>query len=205
MAFLLLLFIPAGLVVACTLLGHGLGNLGRFVFRRSAYEVLFRGLAALLGAVAVAVYTWGMLHVSSSVLSAEDGGTDSSPIPSCRTPGWKERTEANGIIDYSVDYVPLRFVCETNDGGSYATDSVPGYVNPTVLVLALAATVCVGAATGGPERLADDDPVGNDPEDGDPAGDDPESGDPEGHEPTGEAVEGDDPAGNERAGKDPAA
>ncbi|MFF8192280.1 hypothetical protein ACF05L_15795 [Streptomyces bobili] len=53
------------------------------------------------------------------------------------TPGQEER--ASTVVDYTVSYVPLRFVCETSGGGSYASDTVPDYVNPGVLVLALTA------------------------------------------------------------------
>ncbi|MCX4822781.1 hypothetical protein OG883_23340 [Streptomyces sp. NBC_01142] len=159
MVFLLLLFIPAGLVTAFAFAGYGFGTLGRVGLRRAGREVRLRSLAAILGAVAVALYTWGLLLVSGAVMEAEDGGTDSAPIRSCRTPGWQERTMVNGITDYTVDYVPLRFVCETNDGGSYATDAVPGYVNPSVLGFALAAGVCVGAAALESERRAGKDPA----------------------------------------------
>ena len=61
---------------------------------------------------------------------------------------------ANYITDYTVEYVPLRFVCETNDGGSYATDAAPGFVNPAVAGFALAAVVCGCAAALATERRA---------------------------------------------------
>jgi hypothetical protein len=152
MVLLLLLFIPAGLVTAFAFVGHGFATLGRFGLRRAGREVWFRCLASFLGAVAVALYTWGLLLVAGAVLEAEDGGTDSSPLRPCRTPGQWER--ALTVVDYTVDYVPLRFVCETTDGGSYVAESVPGYVNPAVLGFALAATGCAGAAAFEPERRA---------------------------------------------------
>ncbi|MEU3182931.1 hypothetical protein ABZ707_01765 [Streptomyces sp. NPDC006923] len=148
MAFLLLLFIPAGLILAFAFAGHGFGTLGRAGLRRADRRTRLRSLSAVLGAVAIALYTWGLLHVAGAVASAEDGGTDSAPIRSCRTPGWQERTMADMITDYTVNYLPLQFVCETNDGKSYATGAVPGYVNPAVLGLALAAVV---ARAGAPE------------------------------------------------------
>ncbi|MEU7724435.1 hypothetical protein AB0B78_04165 [Streptomyces sp. NPDC040724] len=135
MVLLLLLLVPAAPLVTLGLLGYGLGTLGR----RGRY----RSAAALLGAAAAGFYTWGLLHVAGTVVSAEDGGASSSPLLPCRTPGQEER--ASKVIDYSVDYVPLRFVCETTGGGRYAGESVPGYVNPAVAVFALAALVC-GAA-----------------------------------------------------------
>lgn len=111
-----------------------------------------RSLAAILGAVAAALYTWGLLHVAGAVIDAEDGGADSSPLRPCRTPGQWER--ALHVVDYTVDYVPLRFVCETKGGGSYAAESVPGYVNPGVLGSVLAAAGCAGAAALDSKRRA---------------------------------------------------
>ncbi|MFB7178051.1 hypothetical protein ACFCYI_10140 [Streptomyces sp. NPDC056257] len=132
MALLLLLLVPAAPVVALGLLGYGIGTLGRRGWNRN--------VAALLGAVAAGFHAWGLLHVAGAVVEAEDGGASSSPLPPCRTPGPQER--AAKVVDYSVDYVPLRFVCETTGGGSYAAESVPGYVNPTVAGLVLASAVC---------------------------------------------------------------
>jgi hypothetical protein len=45
-----------------------------------------------------------------------------------------------------VDFVPLRFVCETEGGGSCVADTGPGYLNPAAGALALAAVGCRGAA-----------------------------------------------------------
>ncbi|MFE9636191.1 hypothetical protein [Streptomyces sp. NPDC006463] len=157
MALLLLLLIPAGLVAAFGFFGYGLVTLGRIGRRRTGPPVWQRGLAALLAGVAAAFYTWGLLHVAGAVVDAEDGGTDSSPLRPCRTPGQWER--ALTVVDYTVDYVPLRFVCETTGGGRYAAESVPGYVNPAVLGFALAAAVCAGAAAVGSERRAREDPA----------------------------------------------
>ncbi|MFF3460500.1 hypothetical protein ACFYXH_40730 [Streptomyces sp. NPDC002730] len=150
MALLLVLVIPAGLISFCTLVGYGLGTLGRVGLRRADRQRWLRSSAALLGAVAAALYTWGLLHVAGSVLDAEDGGTGSSPLRPCRTPGQWER--ALSVVDYTVDYLPLRFVCETKDGGTYAAESVPGYVNPAVLGFALATAVSLGAAAFESER-----------------------------------------------------
>jgi hypothetical protein len=159
MVFLLLLLIPAGLAAAFGLVGYGVGTLGRVGLRRADRVVWVRCVAALLGAVATAVYTWGLLLAAGAVMEAEDGGTDSAPIRSCRTTGWQERTMAGRITEYTVDYLPLRFVCETNDGGSYATDAVPGYVNPAALGFALAAVVSAGTAAFASERRTEKGPA----------------------------------------------
>ncbi|UQX05303.1 hypothetical protein [Streptomyces sp. RerS4] len=143
MVLLLLVLVPAAVVGMCVLVGYGLTGLGRAAFRRGGPEGWLRGFAGLLGGFAVACYAWGLLHVVGAVLGAEDGGTSSSPLIPCRTPGQEER--AATVIDYTVAYVPLRFVCETTGGGSYAAESVPAYVNPAVFGLAVGAAVCRGA------------------------------------------------------------
>jgi hypothetical protein len=150
MAYLLLLLIPAGLVVPFAFAGYGFGTLGRVGLRHADRQVWLRSLAALLGAGAAALYAWGLLGVGGAVLDAEDGGTDSAPLRPCRTPGQWER--ALHVVDYTVDYVPLRFVCVTKDGGSYAAEAVPGYVNPGVVGFALAGVVCAGTAAFASQR-----------------------------------------------------
>ncbi|MFJ1600222.1 hypothetical protein [Streptomyces sp. NPDC088261] len=140
----LLLLIPVALITAFGLAGYGFGVLGRVGVRGAGRVVWLRCLGSLLGAGAVAVYTWGLLLAAGAVLAAEDGGASSSPLLPCRTPGQWER--ASQVIDYRVDYVPLRFVCETTGGGSFATDAVPGYVNQAVVGFALGGVVCAGAA-----------------------------------------------------------
>jgi hypothetical protein len=106
--------------------------------------VLLRSAAALAGALAAAMYALGLLGVLGAVMVAQDGGTDSAPPQSCRTPGWWERHQQGiEIVDHSVRFVPLGFVCETSDGGSYDNGDVPGFVNPGVAGFAL---VGAGAA-----------------------------------------------------------
>ncbi|MEV6546591.1 hypothetical protein [Streptomyces sp. NPDC051665] len=108
--------------------------------------MVLRKLAIVAGLAAFALYLWGLLHVVGALLEAEDGGTDSSPLRPCRTNGWQYDKKVLSVTDYSVDFVPLRFVCETADGGSYVADTVPGYLNPAVYGLTLAALGCWVAA-----------------------------------------------------------
>lgn len=49
------------------------------------------------------------------------------------------------VVDYTVSYVPLGFVCETTGGGGYDSGSVPGYVNPAALGFGLAGVAAVAA------------------------------------------------------------
>ena len=108
--------------------------------------MVLRKLAIVAGLAAFALYLWGLLHIVGALLEAEDGGTGSSPLQPCRTTGWQYDKKVQSVTDYSVDFVPLRFVCETSDGGSYVANTVPGYVNPAVFGLVLATLGCwVGA------------------------------------------------------------
>ena len=134
MFFLVPLLILVLVGTACALVGYGGGRTADWCVGRVELPVALRGFAALAGAVAAAVYAWGLLYVGGAVLEAEDGGASSSPILPCRV---DER--AVHVNDYSVSFLPLDFVCETNDGGSYRTEEVPGYVTPAAVGLALAA------------------------------------------------------------------
>jgi hypothetical protein len=100
-----------------------------------------RGFATLAGLVALAMYTWGLLHLAGAILDAEDGGTGSAPIPPCRG-----NEQVVHVIDYSVSYFPLSFDCEMKGGGSYAAEAIPGYVNPVAVGSALAAVGCAVAS-----------------------------------------------------------
>ncbi|MCX5333792.1 MULTISPECIES: hypothetical protein [unclassified Streptomyces] len=143
MAWLSLLLFVIAAITAVALTGQGFGRLADRGIRRSGLPVILRSLAALAGAAAVALYALGLLGVIGAIMTAQDGGTDSAPPQSCRTAGWWERHEQGiEIVDWSVSYVPLGFVCETSDGGSYDNGDVPGYVNPAALGLALTAAGC---------------------------------------------------------------
>lgn len=131
------------LVGAISLFGYGVGQLLPGAEKVRADRPL-RGGAALAGSVAAALFVLGLLAVGGAVVSAEDGGADSSPIIPCRT-GDMERD--GHIVDYSVSYVPLGFECSRNDGTWYRTDDVPGYVNPGITLfgfLAVSGAVLVG-------------------------------------------------------------
>ncbi|WP_309141821.1 hypothetical protein [Streptomyces griseicoloratus] len=148
--FLLLALV--GVVTAVALVGHGAQTLARRAPGPAAAGrpgAGLRALAGFAGAAAVVLYAWGALCVAGAVMSAEDGGAGSSPMPPCRTAGNPELSAR--VVDYSVSYPPLRFRCETSDGDGYASDEVPGWVNPAVAALALAAVggaVAAGYANG---------------------------------------------------------
>jgi len=139
----LLLIVVVAVVSAVGLTGHGASVLAARRVRGTGTGPALHALAAFAGAAAVAVYAWGVLHVTGAVMES-NGGASSAPAPPCRTPGNEER--ALHVIDQSVSFLPLGFVCETTDGGEYTSDDVPGYVNPATAALALtAAAGAVGA------------------------------------------------------------
>jgi hypothetical protein len=139
----LLLVVLVAVVSAVGLTGHGAGVLAARRARGSGAGPVLHALAAFAGAAAVAAYAWGLLHVTGAVMES-GGGAGSAPAPPCRMPGHEER--AARVIDQSVSFLPLGFVCETTDGADYTSDDVPGYVNPATAVLALTAVAsAVGA------------------------------------------------------------
>ncbi|MFE0252400.1 hypothetical protein [Streptomyces sp. NPDC059010] len=130
MLLLLLLLVVIASATAVALCGYGAGTLSDRGSRRGSAPVVLRGLAALAGAGACALYAWGLLTLCGAVMTAQDGGADSTPPRPCRTPG------------HSVTFIPLGFVCETTDGDRYDSGDVPGYLNPAVVALALTGAVC---------------------------------------------------------------
>ncbi|MDF9810890.1 hypothetical protein [Streptomyces sp. SPB162] len=152
MVYLLLLLIVIGAIAVCGFVGYGFGSLGRAGLGRPGRQGWLRSIAALLFAFAVAVYTWGLLCAAGAALGAEDHGAGSSPMLPCRSAG-DER--AMHVVDYTVQFAPLRFVCETNTGGDYASDDVPLYLNLIVLGSGLAAGACAAAATTSLKRPAE--------------------------------------------------
>ncbi|MER6166622.1 hypothetical protein [Streptomyces violaceorubidus] len=130
--FLLLLLVAV--VSAVGLTGHGASVLAARRARGMGAGPVLHALAAFAGAAVVALYAWGLLHVTGAVMES-DGGAGSAPAPPCRMPG----------------YLPLGFVCETTDGADYTSDDVPGYVNPAT---AVASAVGTGCASESPTRAA---------------------------------------------------
>ncbi|WP_328559740.1 hypothetical protein [Streptomyces coelicoflavus] len=151
MFLVLLLLLIVAVVTAVGLTGHGASVLAARRARGPGAGRVPRALAAFAGAGAVAVYAWGLLHVTGAVMES-GGGAGSAPAPPCRMPGYEER--ALHVVDQSVSFLPLGFVCETTDGADYTSDDVPGYVNPATAVLALTAVAGAVAAGYATERRA---------------------------------------------------
>ncbi|MFD8566305.1 hypothetical protein [Streptomyces sp. NPDC059639] len=126
----------AVVVTGFALLLTGSGLLFRSARREGEHGPLLQAFAVVAAGLAALMYAWGMLFVAGAVVSAEGGGTDSAPLRPCRSLG---QEVAFHTVGYDVDYVPLRFVCVTSDGGHHPADAVPGYVNPALAVLGLTA------------------------------------------------------------------
>ncbi|GEC03644.1 hypothetical protein SSP24_12990 [Streptomyces spinoverrucosus] len=141
--FLLLLLIMVGAITAFGLCGYAFSSLSAQGIRRADRATRFRFGAALAGAATAALYSWGALHVFGAHMEVEDGGTSSSPIRPCLAAGGPEKAAVT--LRASVHVVPIRLMCHTKTGESYAA-GVPGYVNPAVAFLALSsALLAVGA------------------------------------------------------------
>lgn len=56
---------------------------------------------------------WGLAHLVGAVMDAAENGADSAPLRPCRAPGREQRAQDPGSVDYTVRYLPIRFVCET--------------------------------------------------------------------------------------------
>nr|WP_202437167.1 hypothetical protein [Streptomyces sp. SID5910] len=142
-----MLVVVIAVVSTVALTGHGASVLAARRSRGPGAAPPLHALAAFAAAAALATYAWGVLHVTGAVM-ASDGGAGSAPAPPCRMPGYEER--ALHVVDQSVSFLPLGFVCETTDGGDYTSDDVPAWVNPTAAVLALTgagSAIAAGYAT----------------------------------------------------------
>ncbi|MGW1539852.1 hypothetical protein ACWCPM_06240 [Streptomyces sp. NPDC002309] len=140
---LLLLVLVIGAVTAFGLSGYGFGTLSAHGVRRADRVTRLRSLAALAGAAAAAVYTWGALHVLGAYLEVKDGGAGSAPARPCLAAGGPEKAAVT--LDVDVQVIPVRLVCRTRTGESYPA-GVPGHINPAAAFLALsAALLAVGA------------------------------------------------------------
>ncbi|MBT2383120.1 hypothetical protein [Streptomyces sp. ISL-11] len=128
--YALLAIILFGLVIAATLAVYGFATMARHGMRRSGMPVTLRYLASLAGAAAVAVYTWGAVHL----MLLDETGRDQACKEAVGT------AHAMHIDGYRPTYIPLRLGCHVTGDGTYAA-GVPEYIIPTVLVLAFIALV----------------------------------------------------------------
>lgn len=121
----LLVIILGGSITAIVLAGYAFSAIVRHGFRPSGRTSPLRYFATLAAAATIAVYAWGALHM------LVDESTASQQCKEAVGP-----THAAHVAGYHTSFVPLRFGCQVEGVGTYEA-LVPGYVNPTVLGLAL--------------------------------------------------------------------
>ncbi|MEV6398872.1 hypothetical protein AB0M39_29500 [Streptomyces sp. NPDC051907] len=144
---ILLMIILVGLITAAGLFGYGGSTLARRGDGRSGTGGLLRSLAAFAGAATAALYVWGSLHLLGAFLDTE--GMGATTFQECLDAGGAEK--AAKVDGYEVEYLPIRYVCRIDEGGSY-TAAVPGYVNPAMLASAASAVALAVAAAVASER-----------------------------------------------------
>ncbi|MGW7658448.1 hypothetical protein ACWGMA_24125 [Streptomyces asiaticus] len=128
---ILLLFICLiGVIVIFTLIGLLGSGMAKRRGRRKTRAEWFGGIALLSVCATIALYIWGALH-----LMFMESDTMREACAKARSP-----EKAAQVDRYSASYLPLRFTCRIDEGGSYGA-AVPGYVNPAMgiaFVLAIA-------------------------------------------------------------------
>ncbi|MEU4208539.1 hypothetical protein AB0F13_00820 [Streptomyces sp. NPDC026206] len=148
----LLLIILVGFITAFSLAVYGLATMPLLSIRRATMEVVLRSLAALAASAAIGMYAWGALHLSMDETAADMACKDA--VGSAR---------ASDIDRYEASYIPLRFGCHvksdgihwvTRDGSTWT--AVPGYVNPSVLVLVLTSITSAAVVALAPNRRLTD-------------------------------------------------
>ncbi|MBB1256068.1 hypothetical protein [Streptomyces alkaliterrae] len=134
----LLVLLLLGVVTAPALAGYAISTLARARVIRAPAAAL-RSAAATAWSMAVALYTWGVLH-----LVLLDGRAQAD---ACRAAVGERLTE------YVPSFLPLRFGCRTGDGSTVEA-VIPSYLNPALAVLAVCALVltCLAIAESGEER-----------------------------------------------------
>ncbi|MFF4342779.1 hypothetical protein ACFY00_22970 [Kitasatospora sp. NPDC001540] len=124
----LILLAPATWMVLLALLVFAVGAAWDRRWPRAAALVLSGAAVVALGQL--------LDPLLGSIVSAEEGGTNSSPPLPCRIDG----KPAEQVVDYRVDLFPVvGFSCVLVDGSSYDTGGVPPRATPLAVGLAVAA------------------------------------------------------------------
>ncbi|MBL1118912.1 hypothetical protein JK364_42100 [Streptomyces sp. 110] len=133
---ILLLFICLiGVITVCTLIALLGSGLAKRTGRRKTRAEWLGGIALLSVCVTIALYIWGALHV---MFMESDTMREA-----CAKAGSPEK--AAQVDRYSARYLPLRFTCQIDKGGSYDA-AVPGYVNPA-MGIAFALAIATGTVS----------------------------------------------------------
>ncbi|PSM41450.1 hypothetical protein C6Y14_22070 [Streptomyces dioscori] len=98
--------------------------------------------ALACAATATASYSLGAINLMLTVSTAQDGGTNSAPLPynhPCMS-------QLKGATDYDVQFLTLRTLCVMEDGERIAVDDVPQGVRVTAAAAAGGSAVLAGIA-----------------------------------------------------------
>ncbi|MFH8491223.1 hypothetical protein [Streptomyces longisporoflavus] len=125
-----------GSVVVFSLIVYLCSSLARRERPPHGLRLWLRGGAVLGCCAALCVYLWGLLHV----VFMEDTNMREACV---KSGGGKRAATVDG---YGASYVPLRFTCRIDEGGSYAA-AVPPWINPALSVL-VPLTLITGVASG---------------------------------------------------------
>ncbi|MEU9184878.1 hypothetical protein AB0D14_09980 [Streptomyces sp. NPDC048484] len=96
--------------------------------------------ALACAATATASYSLGVINLMLTVAVAQDGGTNSAPLPynhPCMS-------QLKGATDYDVQFLALRTLCVMEDGERRAVDDVPQGVRVTAAASAGSSAVLAG-------------------------------------------------------------
>lgn len=109
---------------------------------------LLRWAVWMTGSGALILYLLGAGAVAFAAHDASSGA-DSTPSHDCR-----DDLRADHLVGQTASYLPLRFDCVLDDGGTYPSSPAYAWINAGVAALGLA-TVALVVATGyGAERRA---------------------------------------------------
>lgn len=102
--------------------------------------------AFVCAATATASYSSGAITLMMTVSTAQDGGTNSAPLPynhPCMS-------QVKGATDYDVQFLALRTLCVMEDGERRAVDDVPQVVRVTAAAAAGGSVVLAGIGVAAP-------------------------------------------------------
>ncbi|WP_326698138.1 hypothetical protein OG909_12785 [Streptomyces sp. NBC_01754] len=117
----LLFILLIGAVVVISLIGYLGSSVARREQGRPGHRLWLRAGCVVSVCAAICVYLWGTLHV----LFMEDLNMRRA----CVAAGGEAK--ASKVDGYESSYVPLRFTCRVDGGGSYSA-AIPAWVNPAL-------------------------------------------------------------------------
>ncbi|MFD9487607.1 hypothetical protein ACFWBX_27295 [Streptomyces sp. NPDC059991] len=147
-SIVLLFILLIGLIIVFSLVGYLVSSAVERGSLPKTASAWLQAFAVLLGGATVVMYMLG----AGSLIFMEEPDMQSA----CRTAGGA--THHDQVDGYDGRYFPPRFLCRLRGGGSY-TAQVPGYVNPSLIVLSSLTVACAGASwITRPKAAADNTP-----------------------------------------------